>query len=376
MADEKGGLEGIVVARSELCSIDGQKGILRFRGYDIHDLARHASYEEVAYLLLRGELPAPEELEVLKEELGAAEPVSGEAAQVVDLSAKDAAPVEMLRTAVSATSFDDPDKDSNSEEANQRKAMRLIAKIPTLIGRYQRRREGRKPVDPDPELGYAANFLYVLRGERPSEEDARTFDVAMILHADHEMNASTFTARVISSTLSDMHSAVVGAIGALKGPLHGGANEQVMRTLESIGDVGMAEDDVRRRLANHERIMGFGHRVYKTMDPRAEILKEFSRRLSERADGSEPNWFEMSDRMERLVLSEKGLYPNVDFYSASTYHYLGIPTDLFTTLFVASRVVGWAAHVIEQQRDNRLIRPSSLYVGPDEREFPARTGVS
>jgi 2-methylcitrate synthase len=376
MADEKGGLEGIVVARSELCSIDGQKGILRFRGYDIHDLARHASYEEVAYLLLRGELPAPEDLEVLKEELGAAAPVSGEAAQVVDLSAKDAAPMEMLRTAVSATSFDDPDKDSNSEEANQRKAMRLIAKIPTLIGRYQRRREGRKPVDPDPELGYAANFLYVLRGERPSEEDARTFDVAMILHADHEMNASTFTARVISSTLSDMHSAVVGAIGALKGPLHGGANEQVMRTLESIGDVGMAEDDVRRRLANHERIMGFGHRVYKTMDPRAEILKEFSRRLSERADGSEPNWFEMSDRMERLVLSEKGLYPNVDFYSASTYHYLGIPTDLFTTLFVASRVVGWAAHVIEQQRDNRLIRPSSLYVGPDEREFPARTGVS
>jgi 2-methylcitrate synthase len=376
MADEKGGLEGIVVARSELCSIDGQKGILRFRGYDIHDLARHASYEEVAYLLLRGELPAPEELEVLKEELGAAAPVSGEAAQVVDLSVKDAAPMEMLRTAVSATSFDDPDKDSNSEEANQRKAMRLIAKIPTLIGRYQRRREGRKPVDPDPELGYAANFLYVLRGERPSEEDARTFDVAMILHADHEMNASTFTARVISSTLSDMHSAVVGAIGALKGPLHGGANEQVMRTLESIGDVGMAEDDVRRRLANHERIMGFGHRVYKTMDPRAEILKEFSRRLSERADGSEPNWFEMSDRMERLVLSEKGLYPNVDFYSASTYHYLGIPTDLFTTLFVASRVVGWAAHVIEQQRDNRLIRPSSLYVGPDEREFPARTGVS
>jgi citrate synthase len=376
MADEKGGLEGIVVARSELCSIDGQKGILRFRGYDIHDLARHASYEEVAYLLLRGELPAPEELEVLKEELGAAAPVSGEAAQVVDLSVKDAAPMEMLRTAVSATSFDDPDKDSNSEEANQRKAMRLIAKIPTLIGRYQRRREGRKPVDPDPELGYAANFLYVLRGERPSEEDARTFDVAMILHADHEMNASTFTARVISSTLSDMHSAVVGAIGALKGPLHGGANEQVMRTLESIGDVGMAEDDVRRRLANHERIMGFGHRVYKTMDPRAEILKEFSRRLSERADGSEPNWFEMSDRMEQLVLSEKGLYPNVDFYSASTYHYLGIPTDLFTTLFVASRVVGWAAHVIEQQRDNRLIRPSSLYVGPDEREFPARTGVS
>lgn len=376
MTETRGGLEGIVVARSKLCSIDGQQGVLRFRGYDIHDLARHASYEAVAHLLLHGELPTPEQLSALRAELAVAAPVSGEAAQVVDLIAKDAAPMEMLRTAVSATSFDDPDEGSNSEEANRRKALRLLAKIPTLIGRYQRRREGREPVAPDPELGYAENFLYMLHGEIPSEEDARTFDVAMILHADHEMNASTFAARVIASTLSDMHSAVVGAIGALKGPLHGGANEQVMRTLESIGDAARVEEEVRRRLDGHERIMGFGHRVYKTMDPRAEILKEFSRRLSERADGTEPNWFELSDRIERVVLAEKGLYPNVDFYSASTYHYLGIPTDLFTTLFVASRVVGWAAHVVEQHRENRLIRPSSEYVGPAEREFPARTGVS
>jgi citrate synthase len=375
MNEAKGGLEGIVVARSELCSIDGQKGILRFRGYDIHDLARLASYEEVTHLLLRGELPSTDDLAFLRAELAAAAPVSGEAASVVDLSIADAAPMEMLRTAVSATSYDDPDKDSNSDEANGRKAIRLIAKIPTLIGRYQRRREGLAPVDPDPELSYAENFLYMLRGERPSEDDARTFDVAMILHADHEMNASTFAARVICSTLSDMHSGVVGAIGALKGPLHGGANEQVMRTLEAIGDADRAEEEVRHRLAAHERIMGFGHRVYKTMDPRAEILKEFSRRLSERADESEPNWFAISERIEQVVLAEKGLYPNVDFYSASTYHYLGIPTDLFTTLFVASRVVGWAAHVIEQHRDNRLIRPSSIYVGPDPREFPARTGV-
>jgi citrate synthase len=370
VAAAKGGLEGIVVARSQLCAIDGEKGILVYRGYDIRDLAEHASYEEVAHLLLRGELPSSEELDAFKEALVDARPVSGEGCQVVDLSVVDGAPMEMLRTAVSATSFDDPDKDSNDEEANQRKAVRLIAKIPTLIARYQRRREGKEPVEPDPELDYAANFLYMLRGEQPSDEEARTFDVAMILHADHEMNASTFTARVIASTLSDMHSAVTGAIGALKGPLHGGANEQVMRTLDSIHDPDRVEEDVRRRLAEKQRIMGFGHRVYKTMDPRAAILKEYSRMLSDRGDDSEPNWFDMSERMERVVAEEKGLYPNVDFYSASTYHYLGIPTDLFTTLFVASRVVGWAAHVIEQHRDNRLIRPNSEYVGPPRREYP------
>ena len=376
MTDSKAGLEGIVVARSELCSIDGQRGILSFRGYDIHELARHATYEEVAFLLLRGELPSTAERAAFAAELGNARAVSGEAAQVVDLIARDGAPMEMLRTAVSATSFDDPDKDSNSEEANQRKAVRLIAKIPTLVCRYHRRRAGLEPVDPDPELSYAESFLTMLSGRRPDEDAARTFDVAMILHADHEMNASTFTARVIASTLADMHSAVVGAIGALKGPLHGGANEQVMRTLESIDDPDRVEDDVRRRLAEHERIMGFGHRVYKTMDPRAEILKELARKLAGRSDGSEPDWFAMSQRIERVVTAEKGLYPNVDFYSASTYRYLGIPTELFTTLFVASRVVGWAAHVIEQHRDNRLIRPSSLYVGPDSREYPARDGAS
>jgi len=369
MAD-RGGLEGIIVARSELCSIDGQKGELIYRGYDIRDLAEHASYEEVAHLLLRGELPSPDELGAFRRELADNRPVSGEAAQVVDLIARDAAPMEMLRTTVSATSFDDPDKDSNDEDANQRKALRLIAKIPTLIARYQRRREGEEPIEPDPSLDYATNFLTMLRGEPPTQEEARTFDVAMILHADHEMNASTFTARVIASTLSDMHSAVTGAIGALKGPLHGGANEQVMRTLASIGAADRVDEEVRRRLDAKERIMGFGHRVYKTMDPRAAILKDRARTLAAESDGSEPDWYAMSERMEQIVLDEKGLYPNVDFYSASTYHYLRIPTDLFTTLFVASRVVGWAAHVIEQHRDNRLIRPNSEYVGPARREYP------
>ena len=370
MAD-KGGLEGIVVAKSELCSIDGQKGILLYRGYDIRDLAEHASYEEVAYLLLRGDLPSSDELAAFREELAEARPVSGEAAQVVDMIAGDATPMEMLRTAVSTTSFDDPDKDSNEEEANQRKAVRLIAKFPTLIGRYLRRREGLEPVDPDPDLDYATNFLTMVRGEQPSPEEARIFDVSMILHADHEMPASTFTARIIASTLSDMHSAIVGAIGALKGPLHGGANERVMGMLEEIGSPDRVEENIRGRLERREKIMGFGHRVYKTMDPRAAILKEFARELSEKDETGEPNWFELSERIEQTVHEERGLYPNVDFYSASTYRYLGIPTDTFTALFAASRVVGWSAHVIEQYRDNRIIRPTSEYVGPDRREYPA-----
>jgi citrate synthase len=366
---DKGGLEGIVVARSTLCSIDGERGVLRYRGYDIRDLALHASYEEIVHLLLHGDLPTTAELDELKRELAAARTVSGAAPSVVDAGARAARPMEMLRTAVSAASFDDPDKGSNEEDANQRKALRLIAKIPALIGRYARRREGKQPVEPDPKLDHASSFLTMLRGEPPTPEEARTLDVALILHADHEMNASTFTARVIASTLSDMHSAIVGAIGALKGPLHGGANEEVMKTLESMGSVDRVEEEVRRRLAAKERIMGFGHRVYRTMDPRAAILKEHAHSLSMSADGSEPDWYGMSERIEQLVQREKGLYPNVDFYSASTYHYLGIPTDLFTTLFVASRVVGWAAHVIEQHNENRLIRPNSEYVGPEPREY-------
>jgi citrate synthase len=273
----------------------------------------------------------------------------------------------MLRTAVSSDSFDDPDKDANDADANRRKAMRLIAKMPTMVARYARRRAGEEPIPPDPALGHAADFLHMLTGEKPSPAAAKTFDVALILHADHEMNASTFTARVIASTLSDMHSAITGAIGALKGPLHGGANEQVMHLLEAIPDGASVEDEIRARLERKERIMGFGHRVYKTWDPRAVILKRFSGQLAE--ESAEPRWFEMSEAIEKTVVAEKGLYPNVDFYSASTYHYLGIETGLFTPIFAMSRVVGWAAHVIEQHSDNRLIRPSSEYVGPGVRTY-------
>jgi citrate synthase len=366
MAD-KGGLEGVVVARSRLCSIDGQKGVLIYGGYDVNDLAEHSSYEEVCFLILRGHLPTARELDDFKAELSASRDLSEETARVVDMLADHAEPMEMLRTAVSSDSFDDPDKNSNSEDANFRKATRLIAKMPTMVARYDRRRRGLDPVGPDPRLGHAANFLTMLTGEAPGESAARTFDVALILHADHEMNASTFTARVIASTLSDMHSAITGAIGALKGPLHGGANEQVMKLLQAIGSDDHVAEEIHARLERHERIMGFGHRVYKTYDPRAVILKRFSKQLAGESD--EPHWYAMSEQIEQAVQSEKGLYPNVDFYSASTYHYLGIETGLFTPIFAMSRVVGWAAHVIEQHSDNRLIRPSSEYVGPAVRPY-------
>ncbi|HYX87395.1 MAG TPA: citrate/2-methylcitrate synthase [Gaiellales bacterium] len=366
MAD-KGGLEGVVVARSRLCSIDGQNGVLIYGGYDVGELAEQSSYEEVCFLTLHGRLPTREELDAFAAELVSHRQLSDETASVVDMLAGHAAPMEMLRTAVSSDSFDDPDKDANDLDANRRKATRLIAKMPTMVARYDRRRNGLEPVAPDPALGHAGNFLQMLAGERPTPAAEKTFDVALILHADHEMNASTFTARVIASTLSDMHSAITGAIGALKGPLHGGANEQVMKLLESIGPDASVEDEVRERLERRERIMGFGHRVYKTWDPRAVILKRFSKALAQ--ESSEPHWFDMSERIERTVLSEKGLYPNVDFYSASTYHYLGIDTGLFTPIFAMSRVVGWVAHVIEQHSDNRLIRPSSEYVGPPPRAY-------
>ena len=321
MAD-KGGLEGVVVARSRLCSIDGQNGVLIYGGYDVGDLAEHSTYEEVCFLTLRGHLPTEAELEAFTSALVDARELSPETASVVDMLADHAEPMEMLRTAVSSDSFDDPDKNSNAVDANFAKATRLIAKMPTMVARYDRRRRGLEPIAPDRELSHAANFLHMIGGEAPSPAAVKTFDVALILHADHEMNASTFTARVIASTLSDMHSAITGAIGALKGPLHGGANEQVMKLLESVGGDDHVDAEIRARLDRRERIMGFGHRVYKTFDPRAVILKKFSKQLSEESD--EPQWFNMSEHIERVVLEQKGLYPNVDFYSASTYHYLGM----------------------------------------------------
>jgi citrate synthase len=360
-------LSGIVVAQSAVCSIDPDEGVLMYRGYDIADLAEHSNYEEVAYLLLNGELPSGAELEASKEELSSRK-LSGEAAVVVDTAANQAAPMELLRTAVSALSFADPDKAANDQEAGRRKAARLIAQLPTIVARYHRVREGLDPVDPDPSLSYAENFLTMLHGERPSEEHVRAFDVAMILHAEHEMNASTFTARVVAGTGADIHGAVVAAIAALSGPLHGGANEAAMEMFERFGSPERTPDAVRGMLERKEKLYGFGHPLYRAYDPRALILKQVSREFSE--DAGEPNWYAITEAAEQTVFEEKGLYPNVDLYSGSVYRYLGVPNDLFTPLFAASRVAGWAAHILEQQADNRIIRPSSEYVGAERREFP------
>jgi citrate synthase len=363
-------LSGVVVAQTSVSSIDPDEGVLMYRGYDIADLAEHSTYEEVAYLLLHGELPAADELDRFREQL-AARDLPPHVEQLVDRSATSALPMDMLRTAVSALAFTDADREANDREAETRKAARLIAQVPTVIGRYHRRRQGLEPVDPDAGLSYAENFLSMLHGESPSEQQARAFDVAMILHAEHEMNASTFTARVIAGTGADVHAAIVGGISALSGPLHGGANEAAMKLFQRFGSAEATPGEVHAMLERKEKLYGFGHPLYRAYDPRAIILKRISREFSE--DAGDPNWYAITEAAERTVFEEKALYPNVDLYSASVYTYLGVPTDLFTPLFAASRIAGQAAHVLEQRADNKLIRPSAEYIGPERRSFPVRT---
>jgi citrate synthase len=360
-------LSGIVVAQTSICSIDPERGVLMYRGYDIADLAEHATYEEVAYLLLEGELPSSAQLDSFREELAARE-LPAPTAAIVDGRAQDAAPMEMLRTAVSSLSFSDPAEAAIDAENERRKAAQLIAQLPTIVARYHRRRHGLDAIAPDPSLSYAENFLTMLRGESPTEQEVRAFDVAMILHAEHEMNASTFAARVVAGTLSDLHSAVVAAICALKGPIHGGANEKAMAFFEEIGSPDAAAEAVRARFERKETIYGFGHPLYVTMDPRAPILKRWSSALAE--DAGEPNWYAITEAVERAVMEQKGLWPNVDLYSGSVYRYLGVPTDLFTPLFECSRVAGQAAHVLEQHADNKIIRPGADYIGPEPRDYP------
>ena len=360
-------LSGISVAETSICSIDPEEGVLMFRGYDITGLAAHSSYEEVAYLLLEGELPSQESLDSFKDDLGATRGLPPAVQTIVDGNAMDASPMETLRTAVSALSFSDPAESAIDVANERRKAVALIAQLPTIVARYERRRRGEPVVDPDPSLDYAENFLTMLRGETPDPEEARAFEVAMILHAEHEMNASTFTARVVAGTNADMHSAIVGAICALKGPLHGGANQAAMRMLEEFGSSDGVAEGVRRRLAEKKPLYGFGHPLYRAMDPRAPIL----RRLSEQfADESEPNFLEIAITAEREAQEQKGLWPNVDLYSGVLYHYLGIPTDLFIPLFQMSRVAGQAAHVLEQHAGGKIIRPSAEYVGEPWRDYP------
>ncbi|MEV5413963.1 citrate/2-methylcitrate synthase [Thermopolyspora sp. NPDC052614] len=360
------GLADVVAASTALSDIDGRAGRLFYRGYDIHDLAGRTSFEETAHLLQCGTLPTRTQLAEYGAELVRGRVLGPLVEANIAEIAERQAPMEALRTLVSLAGADDPDKDSNALDANRRKAARLTAQQPILVARYHAARSGRQAPEPDPELSIAANFLLQITGRTPSEREIEIFDTCLVLHADHTMNASTFAARVCAATLSDMHSAIVAAIGTLKGPLHGGANEQVMRTLETIPPDGVARA-VRERLAAGQKIMGFGHRVYKTEDPRATHLREMSRELAE-ASG-DATYYRMSKEMEEVVHAEKGLYPNVDFYAATVYHYLGIPTDLFTPVFSVSRMSGWTAHVIEQHADNRLIRPDSEYVGESDRKW-------
>ena len=365
----KAGLEDTVATSSAICYLDGDRGVLAYCGYDIHDLARHATFEEVCYLLWHRRLPTRAELGDLQSQLSAGRALpEGVLRLMRSLPAGNR--MDLLRTLTSALGHYDSDAADNSPAANYRKAVRLTAQIGSLVATMGRVASGGGPIEPDPVLGHAANFLYMLTGQRPGGLETRAFDVALILHADHELNASTFAARVAAATLTDIHSAIVGAIGALKGPLHGGANADVMRMLLEIGPEAGADravDAVRAKLARKEKIPGFGHRVYHTEDPRATHLRQMSRDLGRRT--GQPIWFEMSERIEAFVKGEKKLFANVDFYSASTYHSLGIDTDLFTPIFAVSRISGWTAHVLEQYANNRLIRPRAEYIGP---EYPQR----
>lgn len=360
------GLADVVAAATALSDIDGKAGLLFYRGYDIHELAGNASFEEIAFLLQRGHAPDRGELDGYRAELTAGRQPGALARDDLPAIARHQRPMEALRSLVSLGSADDPDAESNEPAANLRKAARLTAQQPVLIAAYHAARLGRDLPAADSSFGTAANFLLQLTGKRPEPRAAEILDTCLVLHADHTMNASTFAARVCAATLADMHSAVVAALGTLSGPLHGGANEQVMRGLEAIRQSGGDPLDavtrqVSDRLAQGEKIMGFGHRVYKTEDPRATHLRKMSEELAT-ASGDD-TYYRMSRRMEEVVLAEKGLFPNVDFFAATVYHYLGIPTELFTPVFSASRMAGWTAHVIEQHADNRLIRPDSEYIG-------------
>src|SRR5690348_6961177 len=357
------GLEGVVATSSSICYIDGDAGVLAYRGIDIHELADNSTFEETCYLLWFGHLPSRSELQDLRDRMAEERKLDASIIHRLHLAPKHALPMDVLRTIVSALSFYDPEEKHNDRDANVHKAIRLTAQIAMIVAAYDRIRKGKEVVEPDRSLSHAANFLLMLNGKHPSPTAERALDIALILHADHELNASTFAARVTAATLSDMHSAVTSAIGALKGPLHGGANEAVFRILEAIEESGADPIDyIKGMLAQKKKVPGFGHRVYHTEDPRATHLRVMSRDLGN--SSGQGKWFDISHKIEEFVKADKKLNANVDFYSASTYHTLGIDVDLFTPIFAVSRISGWAAHVIEQLDDNRLIRPRADYIGP------------
>ena len=360
----KGGLEDVVATSSAICYLDGERGVLAYCGYDVHDLAKSASFEEVCFLLWHRRLPSRAELGDLQSQLAAERALPESIVRLMrSLPLVDG--MDALRTITSALAHYDADVADASPQAQYKKAVRLTALVGTIVATSGRLQKGGGPLAPDPAMNHAANFLYLLTGERPNSTAIRALDVALILHADHELNASTFAARVAAATLTDIYSAVVAAIGTLKGPLHGGANAEVMKMLLELGETASGDrvdDVIRGKLARKEKIAGFGHRVYKTEDPRATHLRRMSQDLGKQSGNTA--WFDMSQRIEALVKGEKKLNPNVDFYSASTYYVLGIPIDLYTPVFAVSRMSGWTAHILEQYANNRLIRPRADYTGP------------
>lgn len=359
------GLEGIVATQSSISSIiDGD---LTYSGIDIDELAEYASFEEVIYLLWNGELPKESELTALRKNLASHAELPEEMIKLLQSFPKGAHPMATLRTVISTLGVLDPDARKMDPDANRLKALKVQAKIGTIVAAIQRVREGKEILSPNSEYGYAENFLYMLKGEKPKGIEVEAFNKALVLHADHELNASTFAARVTVATLSDLYSGMVSAIGTLSGPLHGGANEAVMAMLEDIGELDRVEPYIRQALAKKKKIMGFGHRVYKTGDPRAKHLRKMSEKLT--ALTGQPKLYEMSNKIDEIITTEKGLPPNVDFYSASVYHSLGIERDLFTPIFAVSRTSGWTAHMLEQYANNRLIRPRAEYIGPQKRHY-------
>jgi citrate synthase len=355
------GLEGVVAADTSISLVDGIHGRLLYQGYDIHDLAEATSFTETVYLLWRGRLPTIAEQAAFRSEVVAEMRLPSQVVEMLKLTPPNSHPMAVLRSAVSMLANFDPDAEDISPEANWRKAKRLLAQVPTIIADLHRIRQGQPSLSPDPRFDLSSNFLYMMRGVPPNPLEAEAMEVLMVLHADHELNASTFTARVVASTLSDMHSALSAAIGSLKGPLHGGANQRVMEMLLDIGDVETVQAYIAGMLENKRRIMGFGHRVYRTEDPRTQHLRRYSERLCrERNMG---HFYEISRQIEQAVLEQKGIYPNVDFYSATVQHAMGIPPEYFTAVFASSRTAGWIAHILEQYGDNRLIRPTSRYTG-------------
>jgi citrate synthase len=361
------GLRGVVAASSSIGDVNGEQGILIYQGYNIHDLAEHSTFEETVYLLWHGRLPTQAEYDAFKRDIGAHYELPPQVVELIRQFPREAEPMDMLRTAVSALDFYDRECCDISREGALRTATRLTAQFPVLVAAIERLRNGQEPIPAKPELNIAQNFLYMLKGEMPTEREARIFDICLILHADHELNASTFTARVVAGTLADVYGAVTAAIAALSGPLHGGANTNVMKMLLEIGEVEKAEDFVRDALARKQKIMGFGHAVYKTEDPRATHLREFSKQAGESAGDSK--WYEMSRKVEEVMMREKGLYPNVDFYSASTYYMMGIPLELYTPIFAVSRISGWTGHILEQYANNKLIRPRAEYIGERDLKY-------